>query len=131
LVCLISPENFVVVLIGQTLKGFSSIPGAYIMMALFADVLDHLEAKFGYRVDGISMSVYSTILTVVNGLAVAFFNFFYDNAAFTHAGVAKFFFLGYEIIAHGILIAVLMFLTVEKNIQAEQKLIAERKKSNA
>ena len=131
LVCLISPESFVVVLIGQTLKGFSSIPGAYIMMALFADVLDHLEAKYGYRVDGISMSVYSTILTVVNGLSVAFFNFFYDNAAFTHAGVAKFFFLGYEIIAHGILIAVLMFLTVEKNIQAEQKLIAERKKSNA
>ena len=32
-----------------------------------------------------------------------------------------------EIIAHGILIAVLLFLNVEKNIEAEQKLIAERK----
>lgn len=128
LVCLAAPSSFPAVLAGQTLKGFSSIPGSYVMMALFADVLDHLEARFGYRVDGISMSVYTTILTVVNGLAVAFFNYFYDSAAFTHEGVAAFFFLGFEIFAHGLLIAVLLFLTVEKNILEEQKIIAERKK---
>ena len=127
IVCLTAPGNFIVVLIGQTIKGFSSIPGAYIMMALFADVLDHLEAKHGFRVDGISMSVYSTILTVVNGLAVAFFNLFYDGGAFSHTAVASFFFLGFEIAAHGVLIVVLLFLTVEKNIRQEQALIAERK----
>ena len=127
LICLAAPSNFIVVLIGQTFKGLSSIPGAYIMMALFADVLDHLEAKHGFRVDGISMSVYSTILTVVNGLAVAFFNLFYDGGAFTHQAVASFFFLGFEIFAHGILIVVLLFLTVEKNIKEEQALIAKRK----
>ncbi len=126
-VCLSNPGSFVVMLIGQTLKGFSSIPGAYIMMALFADVLDHLEAKNGFRVDGISMSVYSTILTVVNGLAVAFFNLFYDGGVFSHQAVSSFFFLGFEIIAHGILIVVLLFLNVEKNIKAEQAIIAERK----
>lgn len=126
-VSLMDPSNFVTVLIGQTIKGFSSIPGAYIMMALFADVLDHLEAKCGFRVDGVSMSVYSTILTIVNGLAIAFFNLFYDGGAFSHEAVAKFFFLGFEIIAHGILIVLLLFLTVEKNIKAEQALIAERK----
>lgn len=131
IVCLINPANFVIVLIGQTIKGFSSIPGAYIMMALFADVLDHLEAKCGFRVDGISMSVYSTILTVVNGLAVAFFNLFYDGGTFSHEAVASFFFLGFEIIAHGVLIVVLLFLTVEKNIKAEQALIAERKANKA
>lgn len=127
IVCLINPHNFIVMLIGQTLKGFSSIPGAYIMMALFADVLDHLEARFGYRVDGISMSVYNTIITVVNGLAVAFFNFFYDRSWFDSASVASFFFLGFEIIAHGLLIVLLCFLDVEKNIVEEQKLIKERK----
>ncbi|MBQ8074629.1 MAG: MFS transporter [Oscillospiraceae bacterium] len=127
IVCLSNPSNFTVMLIGQTLKGFSSIPGAYIMMALFADVLDHLEAKNGFRVDGISMSVYSTILTVINGLAVAFFNLFYDGGRFAHTAVSAFFFLGFEIIAHGILIVVLLFLTVEKHIQEEQALIAERK----
>ncbi|MBQ6562880.1 MAG: MFS transporter [Clostridiales bacterium] len=128
IVCLLAPSSFVVVTIGQVLKGFSSIPGAYIMMALFADVLDHLEAKNGFRVDGISMSVYSTILTVVNGLAVAFFNLFYDGGMFSHQQVSSFFFLGFEIFAHGILIVVLLFLNVEKNIKEEQRQIAERKK---
>lgn len=128
IVCLMALANFIVVTIGRVLKGFSAIPGAYIMMALFADVLDHLGAKNGFRVDGISVSVYSTILTVVNGLAVAFFNLFYDSGMFTHQPVSSFFFLGYEIIAHGILIVVLLFLNVEKHIKEEQQLIADRKK---
>lgn len=126
-VCLLAPGNFYVMLIGQTLKGFSSIPGAYIMMALFADVLDHLEARFGYRVDGISMSVYNTIITVINGLAMAVFNFFYFGGFFAPSAVAVFFFVGFEIIAHGVLLFVIGTLTVEKNIEEEQKLIAERK----
>ena len=131
IVCLTAPANFLVVTVGQVLKGFSSIPGAYIMMALFADVLDHLEAKNGFRVDGISMSAYSAILTVVNGLSVAFFNLFYDGGAFTHQQVSSFFFLGFEIFAHAILIIVLLFLNVEKHIKEEQQLIAERKRGLA
>ncbi|MCR5545779.1 MAG: MFS transporter [Lachnospiraceae bacterium] len=127
IVCLSSPSNFIVVLIGQTLKGISSISGAYIMMALFADVLDHIEAKVGFRVDGVSMSVYNLILTVINGLAVAVFNIFYDGGWFARKSVTSFFFLGFEIFAHGFLILVLLFLTVEKNIVEEQKQIAERK----
>lgn len=127
LICLTDPSNFTVVLIGQTFKGISSIPGAYVMMALFADVLDHLEARFGFRADGISMSVYNTILTVVNGLAVAIFNFFYDGGIISATKVAAFFFLGFEMITHAVLIVAMSFLTVEKNIEAEQKLIAERK----
>lgn len=127
IICVSAPGNFLVVLIGQTFKGIGSIPGAYIMMALFADVLEHLEARFGFRCDGISMSVYNAILTVVNGLATAFFLFFYDNSAFSSAGVAEFFFVGYEIIAHAALIILLLFMNVEKNIKEEQKIIAERK----
>ena len=126
-VCLLSPGSFPVLLLGQLLKGFSSIPGAYILMALFADVLDHLEARFGYRVDGVSMSVYNSIITIVNGLAVAIFNLFFDNPSLSQKGVAAFFFLGFEIIAHGVLIFLLQALTVERDIQREQALIAERK----
>ena len=130
IICVTAPSNFVVMLVGQTFKGIGSIPGAYIMMALFADVLEHLEARFGFRCDGISMSVYNAILTVVNGLATTFFLFFYDNSAFSSAGVAEFFFVGYEIIAHAVLIILLLFLGVEKNIKEEQKLIAERKQNS-
>ena len=126
-ICWTAPSNFMVMLIGQTFKGFSSIPGAYIMMALFADVLDHLEAKLGYRVDGVSMSVYNALLTVINGLAMTVFLFFYDNPGLDSAFVAKFFFIGFEVAAHAILIFVLLQLNVEKNIKEEQALIAERK----
>lgn len=126
-ICVSAPGNFMVVLVGQTFKGIGSIPGAYIMMALFADVLEHLEARFGFRCDGVSMSVYNAILTVVNGLATAFFLFFYDNSAFSSAGVAQFFFVGYEIIAHAVLIILLLFMKVEDNIEEEQKIIALKK----
>lgn len=127
LICVLAPDNFWIVLLGQTFKGFSSIPGAYIMMALFADVLDHLEARFGYRVDGVSMSVYNAIVTVINGLAVSVFVLFYDSGWFEPSAVAEFFFVGFEIFAHGILIIALSFLTVEKHIEEEQKTIASRK----
>ena len=127
IICLLGPGNIWILLIGQVVKGFSSIPGAYIMMALFADVLDHLEARFGTRVDGVSMSVYSTILTVVNGLAIAFFNLFYDGGVFAPRSVASFFFLGFEIPAQLILAVILLFLTVEKGIREDQRIIAERK----
>lgn len=128
IVCVMAPDVFFVVLVGQTLKGIGSIPGAYIMMALFADVLEHLEARFGFRCDGISMSVYNAIMTIVNGLATAFFLFFYDNSGLAQSAVAEFFFVGYEIIAHTLLIVLLLFMNVEKNIEEEQKVIAERKK---
>ncbi|HJA67289.1 MAG TPA: MFS transporter [Candidatus Mediterraneibacter cottocaccae] len=129
IICVSSPASFWVVLVGQTFKGIGSIPGAYIMMALFADVLDHLEARFGFRCDGVSMSVYTAVLTVVNGLAVAFFLFFYDNSGMNPAGVAEFFFVGFEIFAHAALIILLLFLNVEKNIGEEQKQILERQKA--
>ena len=129
IICVWAPGNFIVVLVGQTFKGIGSIPGAYIMMALFADVLEHLEARFGFRCDGVSMSVYNATLTVVNGLATAFFLFFYDHAGFSSAGVAEFFFVGYEIIAHAALIILLLFMKVEDNIEEEQKIIALRKET--
>lgn len=127
ILCMLDPGNFWIVLLGQTFKGFSSIPGAYIMMALFAAVLDHVEARFGFRADGISMSIYNAILTVVNGLAVSVFLLFHDGGVFTPSGVAEFFFVGFESIAHSILIVVLRFLNVEKTIEKEQAMIAERK----
>lgn len=73
------------------------------------------------------MSVYNAILTVVNGLATTFFLFFYDNSVFSSAAVAKFFFVGYEIFAHAVLIVLLLFMDVEKHIKEEQKVIAEKR----
>lgn len=74
-ICLIAPTNMTVVLAGQFIKSVGGLPCGYIFMALFADVLDHVEWKCGYRCDGVSMSVYSIILTVCSGLGVGIFNY--------------------------------------------------------
>ena len=40
----------------------------YVTLALLSDVLDHLEAKNGFRSDGFTMSVYGAIMVGMTGL---------------------------------------------------------------
>lgn len=145
IICLLNPQNLIIVLIGQFIKNFGSLPSAYIFMALFADVLDHIEWKNNFRCDGISMSVYGTIATVSAGVSIGIFNLVLSktgyiapifneatketvaavqNASVQHA--ITFLFVGLEIITSIILIILLAFLNVEKNIEKEQKEIQER-----
>ena len=42
-ICWAFPTNMTVMLIGQFIKNIGGLPCAYVFMALFADVLDHLE----------------------------------------------------------------------------------------
>ena len=145
-ICCLSPRNMVIVLVGQFIKNIGGLPCAYVFMALFADVLDHIEWKSGFRCDGISMSIYTIIITVCAGIATGVFNFLlsatgYVAPAFdavTNTTIAAvqngatqnvfiFFFVGLEIIT-GIISAVLLsFLTVEKVIGKEQEEIKARR----
>lgn len=74
IICLMSPRNMVIVLIGQFIKNMGGLPGAYIFMALFGDVLDHAEWKSGVRCDGLAMSVYSVITVAMMGICTGIFN---------------------------------------------------------
>ena len=56
-ICWAFPTNMTVMLVGQFIKNIGGLPCAYVFMALFADVLDHLEWKTGFRSDGVAMSV--------------------------------------------------------------------------
>lgn len=73
-ICWMFPTNMVMVLIGQFIKNLGGLPSAYVFMALFADVLDHLEWKNGFRCDGFAMSIYSTFAVVLNGLSIGIIN---------------------------------------------------------
>ncbi|MGN0444848.1 MAG: MFS transporter, partial [Acutalibacteraceae bacterium] len=42
LICWLFPTNMVIVLVGQFIKNIGGLPCAYVFMALFADVLDHI-----------------------------------------------------------------------------------------
>ena len=73
-ICWMAPTNLPVVLVGQFIKNIGGLPCAYVFMALFADALDNLEWKNGFRCDGIAMSAYSVIITTAAGLVTGIFN---------------------------------------------------------
>ena len=73
-ICWICPTNMVTVLIGQFIKNIGGLPCSYVFMALFADVLDHLEYKHNFRCDGIAMSVYNIIAVTSVGIVTGLFN---------------------------------------------------------
>ena len=70
LVSFIDVHNFVIVCTGVVLKAVGIIPAQYVMLAVVSDVLDHLEAKNGFRSDGFTMSIYGSIMVGLAGLAV-------------------------------------------------------------
>lgn len=146
-ICLISPRNMVVVLIGQFIKNIGGLPCAYVFMALFADVLDHIEWKYDFRCDGLSTSIYTIIATVCVGVASGVMNLclsisgyvapeFVEVTGKTIGAVQNiatqnvfiFFFLGFEVITAIILIVLLRQLNVEKTIEKEQEEIKARRK---
>ena len=145
-VCLINPRNMVIVLIGQFIKNIGGLPSAYVFMALFADVLDHIEWKYRFRVDGLSTSIYTIIATVCVGVASGVMNFclaqtgyiapeFVETTGQTIGAVQNaatqnvfiFFFLTLEIITGIILVFLLRKLNVEKTIDKEQAEIQARR----
>lgn len=138
-----APKSMVVVLIGQFIRSFGGLPCAYVFMALFADVLDHLEWKNGFRCDGISMSIYGIISVSMVGICTGIFNGLisacgyiapYVDAAGSLIAVQSqmtqnvitFSFTGLDAIATVFMAAALIFLNVEKDIEKKQAEIKQR-----
>ena len=82
IICLINPRNMTIVLTGQFIKNMGGLPSAYIFLALFADVLDHMEWKAGFRVDGLSASVNTIIITICYGFSSGLFNILLAKAGY-------------------------------------------------
>lgn len=78
-ICWMQPNNLIIVLIGQFIKNIGGLPCAYVFMALFADALDGIERRTGFRADGMAMSIYSIITVAVVGICTGLFNLFLAN----------------------------------------------------
>jgi GPH family glycoside/pentoside/hexuronide:cation symporter len=134
-ISIIAPTNLVVVSIGIALKCLGSAPACYLILAMISDVIDHLEIKNGFRSDGFTMSIYSSIMTGATGIGTALFNAILgatkyqaptvlddgtivratQNAATQFA--IQFSYLWVETIGFAICIGLLIFFTVEKNLK--------------
>lgn len=142
-ICWLFPKNMVIMLVGQFIKNIGGLPCSYVFMALFADVLDHMEWKTGFRSDGVAMSIYNTISVAMVGVCTGIFNGmlagsgyvapYYDAAGEFVAvqseavqGVITFGFVGLETITGAMLAVLLLFLNVEKTIGKKQAEIKAR-----
>lgn len=143
-ICWMFPTNMVIVIIGQFIKNIGGLPCSYVFMALFADVLDHMEWKNKFRCDGVAMSIYSTIAVASVGVVTGLFNMLlaktgyvapYYNTAGELVAVQSeavksaitFSFVGLETITAVVLVVILAFIPVEKYIKKEQEEIKARK----
>ena len=58
------------------------------MLALISDILDHLEAKNGFRSDGFTMSLYSSIMAGLGGLGMGIINAMLTFSGYVNTGYA-------------------------------------------
>ncbi len=70
----IAPDNFACVCAAFVLKALGSTPAMYIGMSLLSDMLDHEEAIHGVRTDGLTMTVYGSIMVGMAGLCTGIIN---------------------------------------------------------
>lgn len=122
-------NNFYAVCIGVALKSFGSAPACYMILAMLSDVLDHLEAKHGYRCDGLTMSIYSAIMAATGPLSLGVFNAITNNG-----GNSTMVTVSYIWIETGVYVAcaiMMIFFIVEKYLKGDREQILERQKAEA
>ena len=136
-------SNIVPVAVGVALKCLGSSPACYMILAMLADVIDHIEWKTGLRTDGLTMSIYSSLMVaaspVMNAVFSAILNAVgYDQnlvvgtgmqSALAQTGISVSY-IWIETVAYAVC-AVLLFLFfhVEDNLKAEQAAIEKRNKA--
>lgn len=134
-------SNIIPVAIGVALKCLGSAPACYMILALLADVIDHIEYKSFIRTDGLTMSIYSSIMVAATPICNSIFSAMlgiggYNQDADVAMGVlgqseaAKAMistsYIWVETVAF-VVCAVLIFLfTIEKDLPREQQEIKNR-----
>ena len=136
-------SSIVPVAIGVALKCLGSAPACYLILAMLADVIDHIEFTSNIRTDGLTMSVYSALMVagtpicnaIFSGiLGVSGYNQNADvalNTAGQSAAAQAAISISYvwvETVGYAICALLIFLWTVEKNLPEEQKAIAQRKK---
>lgn len=140
----IDPSNFALVTTSFVIKALGSTPAMYISLALMADMLDHEEAVYGIRTDGLTMTVYGAIMAGMTGIANGIINAVLVAAGYNSGNLREnlgnvqqatlWTFIGGETICYACIAILFIFMNVEKfskidheTIVADQKATAEAK----
>ncbi|MCR4998329.1 MAG: MFS transporter [Lachnospiraceae bacterium] len=133
-------HNIVLVGIGVSLKCLGSSPACYMILAMLADVIDHIEYKTGLRTDGLTMSIYSSLMVAASPIGTSIMNALLNVAGFNPnlvygegaqsvaaQSALTVSYIWIETVAYGICAILIFLFTVEKNLKAEQDEIKKRK----
>ena len=138
IVAFINVHSFPIVTFGVVLKAVGIIPSQYVMVAILSDVLDHLEAKNGFRSDGFTMSIYGATMVGLAVLSMGIVNIFlssmgYDASLTTQPASAQtgmvIAYLCMDMIGFVISIAALWGMNVEKYLDEDKEKILESQKA--
>ena len=133
----------ITIIVGLLLKSIGAIPANYVMMALLADVLDHMEAKNGFRCDGLSMSIYSIMVAIMPSLCMGVFYVLLQGTDYmapvagvaqvqsaATIGVFKWCYVGFMMVGYAVCAVLIARLNVEKEIANDQQLICQREQNS-
>lgn len=152
------PSNMITVAIGIAFQCLGAAPACYMILAMLADELDHIEAKNGFRCDGFTMSIYSLFGAIMTGVAMSVINGMLGAtgylvppsvplnatpaekkaiedtiAAMVQPGSVKnaisIAYVWARTAAFAIGAIIMLFFNVEKNLKKEQVIIMERQKA--
>lgn len=142
-IAILGNGQIIPVAVGVALKCLGSAPACYMILALLADVIDHIEYKSHIRTDGLTMSIYSSIMVAGTPICNAVFSAIlnasgYNQAADVALGTSgqtamaktavSVSYIWIETIAYVICAALIFFFTIEKDLPREQEeMAAERK----
>ena len=127
--------------VGVAIKCLGSAPACYLILAMLADVIDHIEYKHHIRTDGLTMSIYSSLMVAATPVCNAIFSAVlgssgYNQAADAALGVAAqtgvvkqaitISYVWVETIGFGVCALLMLLFTVEKNLKQEQEEISRR-----
>lgn len=136
--------NFIAVAIGVALKCLGSSPACYMILAMISDCLDHIEAKNGFRCDGLTMSIYSSIMVAASPIAQAVFNGLLAATGYIAPAEGQIVtqpdavvsmlsvsYIWVETIAYAVCAVLMIFFGVEKFLKKDQETILENQKAAA
>ena len=133
--------QIVPVAIGVALKCLGSAPACYLILAMLADVIDHIEYKCHIRTDGLTMSIYSSLMVAATPIMNAVFSSILNGSGYNQdalvelgraaqtaaaQGAITTSYVWIETVAYAACAVMIWFFTVEKNLKAEQAEIAKR-----
>lgn len=132
----LSNGSIIPVAIGVALKCLGSAPACYLILAMLADVIDYIEYKHGVRTDGLTMSIYSSLMVAATPVCNAIFSAIlsvsgYDQAGDIALGAAaqvanartaiSASYIWIETIAYAVCAVMILFFTVETELKRREK----------